>query len=83
MSDSCLPLYQVHENLFADKSKNMLAELFFEDWTAAGHAVLNYSQCAGYKIPLFLGGSDEFENMEVSDLSVYWHLCATLIARHL
>lgn len=81
MSDSCLTLHQVHETFFANKLENMLAELFFEDWLKEGNESPGYGKCAGYKIPLFLGGIDEFENMEISDLSVYWHICSALIAQ--
>ena len=30
--------------------------------------------CVGYRIPLFLGGDDSLENMEVSDMEVYWDM---------
>ena len=31
-------------------------------------------ECGGYRIPLFLGGADSLENMEVSDMEVYWDM---------
>lgn len=31
-------------------------------------------ECGGYRIPLFLGGEDSLENMEVSDMEVYWDM---------
>lgn len=31
-------------------------------------------ECAGYRIPLFLDGEDSLENMEVSDMEVYWDM---------
>lgn len=31
-------------------------------------------ECAGYRIPLFLGGEDSLDNMEVSDMEVYWDM---------
>jgi hypothetical protein len=39
---------------------------------------LSSSQCAGYKVPLFLGGKDSLENLEVIDLEVYWSLSGQL-----
>lgn len=27
--------------------------------------------CAGYKVPLFLGGSDSVDNLDLQDLAVY------------
>jgi len=35
----------------------------------------------GYRKPLFLGGSDEVENLEVSDLDVYWHIMGQIIRK--
>jgi hypothetical protein len=32
----------------------------------------------GYRVPLFLGGSDTLENLEVTDLDVYWTICGQL-----
>lgn len=51
-----------------------LAGPFFDDWLAAGGVQPKYNQCIGYKIPLFLGGEDGVENLQVSDIDVYWHL---------
>ena len=36
--------------------------------------MLNYNECLGYKIPLFLNGKDVVANHEKLDLEVYWHL---------
>lgn len=35
---------------------------------------LQFSQCIGFKKFLFLGGKDELDNFEVSDMEVYWEL---------
>lgn len=35
---------------------------------------LFYNQCFTFKIPLFLGGKDELENYEVSDMEVSWEI---------
>jgi Domain of unknown function (DUF1851) len=39
---------------------------------------LGTMQCTGYKVPLFLGGKDPAENLEVIDLEVYWSLSGQL-----
>ena len=39
---------------------------------------LAFDQCAGYKVPLFLGGEDSIHNLELSDIEVYWSLMAQL-----
>jgi hypothetical protein len=58
-----------------------LAISFHEKWLAAGGAAPRYDQCIGYRIPMFLGGADEVENLEVSDVDVYWHLMGQLILK--
>jgi hypothetical protein len=57
-----------------------LASGFFEDWADAQGAVLPLAQgdCVGYRVPLFLGGRDTVDNLELLDLDVYWTLCAQL-----
>lgn len=50
-----------------------LAAEFYADWLAS-HAPVGPMECAGYRIPLFLGGEDSLENMEISDMEVYWDM---------
>lgn len=81
VSDSGLSLREVHDELFPVTANNMLAQSFFDDWMQAGGSAPSYGQCAGYKIPLFLNGVDDVENMAVSDLSGYWRLFASRLAQ--
>ncbi|MEU0792390.1 T6SS immunity protein Tdi1 domain-containing protein [Amycolatopsis sp. NPDC005961] len=39
---------------------------------------VSWAVCAGYQVPLFLGGADVVENLEEFDLEVYWSLCAQM-----
>jgi len=57
-----------------------LAATFFADWAQANPASLplKAGECVGYRVPLFLGGFDGLDNLELSDLEVYWSLCAQL-----
>jgi hypothetical protein len=57
-----------------------LAASFFARWAGAdlGSLPLGAMQRAGYKVPLFLGGKDSVENLEVIDLEVYWSLSGQL-----
>jgi hypothetical protein len=50
-----------------------LAGSFFETWTRANpeQVPLGATQCVGYKIPLFLGGQDALDNLELADLDSY------------
>jgi hypothetical protein len=57
-----------------------LAGSFFAGWAQANPDLLplDAEQCVGYKVPLFLGGKDVVENLEVTDLEVYWSLSGQL-----
>ncbi|TWT34793.1 T6SS immunity protein Tdi1 domain-containing protein [Blastopirellula retiformator] len=67
-----------HNDELVDYPDDALAKPFFLQWQAAARAKLKHYQCAGYKVPLFLGGAGDVDNLEVTDLSVYWHLCGQL-----
>jgi len=58
-----------------------LATSFYDKWAAAGGAKPKYTECVGYRKPLFLGGTDELENLEISDVDVYWHVVGQLIRK--
>lgn len=58
-----------------------LASEFFEDWSLNPPERLKHNECAGYKVPLFLGGEDSIENLEKSDMEVYWHIISQLIQK--
>jgi len=63
-----------HDEELVDQSDAALASGLFGAWSKANPDTqpLLRSQCVGYKIPLFLGGADAIENLEVSDIEVYW-----------
>jgi hypothetical protein len=69
---------QLHEIEFVDYPNDSLALGFFEEWRSNGNPAVKRGTCVAYKKPLFLGGSDTIENLEVNDLSVYVHLCAQM-----
>ena len=69
-----------HNTEIVEFSDDCLAAGFFSEWyEASGHYELLHSQCAGYKVPLFLNGQDTLDNLEVSDMEVYWEIMAPLI----
>ncbi|WP_431278627.1 T6SS immunity protein Tdi1 domain-containing protein [Leifsonia poae] len=44
---------------------------------------LAFDECVGYEVPLFLGGGDEIDNLQVADMEVYWTLTGQLrVATH-
>lgn len=72
-------LESFHEAGLIEFGEAALAISFQEKWLASGGAVPHYDQCVGYRMPVFLRGADEVENLELSDIDVYWHLTGQLI----
>lgn len=56
------------------------ASSLFDEWLAAGGRAAEDGRCVGFKVPLFLGGKGEIENLENSDEEVYWSICGQLKA---
>jgi len=70
-----------HDGELVDYPDAALAKPFFEAWSVQNHSdllPLAFTQCVGYRVPLFLGGRDVVSNLEVTDLDVYWSLCGQL-----
>lgn len=68
-----------HENELIEHQDAALAIDFFNNWKQKNKEKLINSQCVGYKVPLFLGGKDTLENLEVSDMELYWNICRQLL----
>ena len=69
-------LPQFHEVELIQEADAALAEPFYREWRAwSGDDVpLGLDECVGYRVPLFLGGKDEVDNLERTDAEVYWSL---------
>ncbi|WP_022910157.1 T6SS immunity protein Tdi1 domain-containing protein [Aestuariimicrobium kwangyangense] len=69
-----------HDEELIEYADAALATGFFDSWSSTnGDALpLRRDQCVGYRVPLFVGGQDVVENLEVSDLEVYWAICGQL-----
>ncbi len=76
----CDPITFINNEL-VDYPEETLAKSFFQEWKAENPAALAHNECVGFKVPLFLGGEEEIDNLEVSDLAVYWHLCGELLSQ--
>lgn len=50
----------------------------FNMWRRAGGDDPGEAQCVGFRVPLFLGGSGSIENLELTDVHVYWELLGQL-----
>lgn len=68
-----------HEEELIDYREEALAESFYLRWMSSGGRVPLIDQCVSYKKPLFLGGADVIENLEICDLDVYWEISTELI----
>ncbi|MEV4604955.1 T6SS immunity protein Tdi1 domain-containing protein [Amycolatopsis sp. NPDC049253] len=75
-----LPFAAFHDEELVEYADAALATGFFDSWSAVNSdsVPLRRDQCVGYRVPLFLGGQDMIENLEVSDLEVYWSICGQL-----
>jgi hypothetical protein len=75
-----LPFAAFHNEELIEYADAALATGFFDSWSAVNSDFvrLRRDQCVGYRVPLFLGGQDVIENLEVSDLEVYWSICGQL-----
>jgi hypothetical protein len=76
---------EFHEKELLEAPDDAVALSFYRDWIRLGGEAPAYEQCVGYKRPLFLGGTDGMDNLEVTDLEVYWSICGQLLdqTRHL
>lgn len=70
-----------HEQELVEHADAALADTVFEEWLRTGHPAPDPTQCVGYKVWPFLGGKDQLENNEISDMEVYWSLSAQIIAQ--
>ena len=64
-----------HNEELVEYQNEALASEFYMEWVNTKTGTPSHSQCVGYKVPLFLNGSDTVENLELSDMEVYWSIC--------
>lgn len=73
-----------HERELVEFASEDLAIEFYRAWSQQHSArtgsplELSWNECVGFKVPLFLGGLDELQNLEVVDMDVYWALFGQL-----
>ncbi|NEW09933.1 DUF1851 domain-containing protein [Paenibacillus sp. SYP-B3998] len=68
-----------HNDEIPNYHEACLASDFYLKWKKSKELILKNEECVGYKVMLFLGGLDEVENLEKSNMGVYWHICSQLI----
>jgi hypothetical protein len=74
-------LQQAHEVEFVEFADEALSIRLWQEWLAAGGAIPEFNQCVGLINPLFLGGSNEVENLQLCDTEVYWDITSQLLAQ--
>ncbi|MHA6912633.1 T6SS immunity protein Tdi1 domain-containing protein [Ralstonia pseudosolanacearum] len=74
-------LESFHEDELINYGDAALAGDFYLQWLNSGGGHPSYAQCVGYRRPLFLGGTDSIDNLELTDLDVYWTISAQLISK--
>jgi len=74
-----MSLAEFHNVELVEDPDPALASEFYARWIDSGGSAPAYSECVGYKIPLFLNGEDDTPNLEVSDIDVYWHVISELV----
>lgn len=72
---------EFHNTELTEFADNSLASEFFATWSAAYPETvpLEHSDCVGYLVPLFLGGEDAIENLEVVDFDEYWSVLSQIL----
>lgn len=75
-----LALDAFHNQELVEYKDAAVASGFFAAWSKDHESALPLASnnCVGYRVPLFLGGLDTVENLEVIDLDVYWTICGQL-----
>lgn len=72
---------EFHNVELVEYKNDSLASDFFSEWLQNGGEEPEMDECVGYKKPLFLGGEDTVDNLEKSDLEVYWSICSQLLTK--
>lgn len=69
-----------HRDVLVNRRDDALASQYFDEWRGRNSSMvpLGRNMCVGYRVPLFLGGEDSLDNLEVTDLEVYWDLSGQL-----
>lgn len=70
---------EFHEELLIEDADAAVAEQMFVRWRLSNPDPLTAVDCVGYKVPLFLGGTDDVENLERTLADLYWTITGQLL----
>ena len=62
------------EDLFTYREDTLLVDLFENFFVKEKRSFLEFDECITFKQPLFTGGEDNIENMEIGDIEVNWEI---------
>jgi hypothetical protein len=68
-----------HNDELQVRGEAALAISFYNRWLKSGGTAPRHGQCIGYRVPLFLSGVDDIDNLSLTDLTIHWHVSAQLI----
>jgi hypothetical protein len=68
-----------HNQELVGFSSYALSLNFYNQWKELHPEPIGFDECVGYKIPLFLKGSDTIDNLETIDLDVYLEISFQLL----
>ena len=78
--DTDADVLEFHDDLIAEHPEECLVSELFADWRSANNNIsLKAADCVSYKVPLMLGGGDDFENLDLCDMDVYWEILKPVI----
>jgi Domain of unknown function (DUF1851) len=71
-------LVELFDQEMVDDPVTFLATDLYAEWKPANPGSIPPGKCVGFKVPLFLGGEGNADNLEVVDEPVYWSLFGQL-----
>ncbi|MGE0404703.1 MAG: T6SS immunity protein Tdi1 domain-containing protein [Candidatus Korobacteraceae bacterium] len=69
-----------NSELVEHPEESLNANLWYQ-WFESNKRPLAWTECVGYKKPLFLGGQYQLENLEIVDPRIYWELIGQLLTQ--
>jgi hypothetical protein len=63
-----------NKDLVADRDETVSEASFIPALKKMNITEIAIDKCVGYKVPLFLGGTYDYTNYEITDIEVYWEM---------
>ncbi len=63
-----------HNEILVENKFDTLLEDEFNDWYSKNDKLLKINECVGFKVPLFLNGKENLDNLELFDMQFYWEI---------